>query len=507
MRIVAGLLAAAIAGPAFAADCGHETRPPDLLAASIRGRELIRQAAERMGGPDRLADIKRLRQVSEGMVSNGLQGHDPAGVDAPDLKRRFTRQWELDFEGRRHRRVSALRFDGATLNFIDSYSGGRLWTASPDRKLIWTRDGSESGFTDSLLRYAPPLLIARALERIATATWAGEDCAVGDGSDAVDFSWNDRVRLRLHIGRADRRLLRLDAIASDPLLGDDIVSYDYEGELRAGGVTFPARVVYRRRGAIFSDVTFSNVEVNPPFDPEPFDPPAGLTEVPSPAAAYPIGDGAYEMAVGDGVDNYVQYFDLGDSVAVFDAPLSDEVSRRIVEQVRSTLGPKPIAYVVLSHFHDDHIGGIGHFIGLGARIITTRDTEDVVRRIAGAASRLAGAAPPPLLPIGFSFVGDSPLVLPGTNGRSLTIYRLSGLPHVASMLVAYYPKASLIADADLVSEFAPFDDNGLIFARWLKRPGAPKAGWSAGGHHRRISAAALQAQARTFRADEDARTR
>lgn len=475
---------------AVAQTCASSVAPPASAA------ELIAHAADRLGGPERLRAIHRLRVSSEGVVSNGLQGYDPADVDVPQTRRPFARTVEFDFEEHRYRRISSLVFDGATLHFTDAYEAGRLWTSSPDSGTIWRREGAEAPFADPLSRYLPPLLVLRAMDIASNATLEGQACLGDAVVDRVDFSWNARTRLRVNIARDTQRILRLEAPVSDPILGSDTVTYDFSGELVAAGISFPQRTIYSRRGQPFTVSSIALVEVDPTFEDRTFSPPDGLVDVPPASPARQIGDGAYEIALGDGTDNYVQFFDLGDSVAIFDAPLSFDVSQHVAAEIERVLGDKPISYVILSHFHDDHAGGVGFYADLGAQIVTTRDSASIITRLSLGAPREAegaGARAPRFL-----FVDGSSLRVRGSGGRSIMVYRLTNLPHVRSMLVAYYRPARMIANADLYAEFAPFDVNGLLFARWLARPRAPDVNWIVGGHHRQISRDDLQTRAAAF---------
>ena len=452
-----------------------------------------------MGGVDKLGAIKRLRVMNTGFISNALQEYDPGQVDNPQTRRAFTRLLELDFSNHQYRRVASLRFDGATLHFTDTSNADRVSTASSDTHTIWTRDGTEDSFVDPLLRYIPALLILRATEARAAAIWAGEECLSGSKVDLIDFSWNDKTRFRLSIGSDSRQVLRLQGVLPNPLVGDNIVSYEFIGNMIVGGISFPTHTVYSQHGVPFTDIATTRVEVNPIFAEGIFDRPRDYAEVPPASLAHAIGDGVYELSTGGGPDNYVHFFDLGDCVAVFDAPDSADAAHEVSVEVRRVLGDKPIRYVVISHFHDDHAAGVGYYVEIGARIVTTRDNAVVLTRYAHALSMLAGKPASTTKSPTFLFVDGDSLGIPGTDGKSITVYRFNNLPHVKSMLVAYYPSDKTIANSDLYGEFAPFDTNSLLFARWLRSSAAPKIDWIVGGHHRRISEASFQSHAATFK--------
>ncbi len=186
----------------------------------------------------------------------------------------------------------------------------------------------------------------------------------------------------------------------------------------------------------------------------------------------------------------------GDAVAVFDAQADSAAD--VIAEVRRLFGAKPIRYVIISHFHEDHAGDVGAYADLGASIVTTRDSAVVLTRLAHPGPASAQAEAPPLH---FIFVEDDLLRLEGSGGRALIIYRLSDLPHVRSMLIAYDPRAHIIAEADLFAEFSPVDDNSVRFAHWLDDTSAPRVRGIAGSHHRLIQVASFQAHVTAFESE------
>src|SRR5438094_820905 len=59
-----------------------------------------------------------------------------------------------------------------------------------------------------------------------------------------------------------------------------------------------------------------------------------------------------------------------DFMAVVDGPLSEERSLAVIAEVQKLAPNKPIRYVVNTHHHFDHSGGLRTYVAEGATIIT-----------------------------------------------------------------------------------------------------------------------------------------
>src|SRR4029453_18158337 len=59
-----------------------------------------------------------------------------------------------------------------------------------------------------------------------------------------------------------------------------------------------------------------------------------------------------------------------DFVAVFEAPDSEERSLAVIEQIAKLAPNKPIRWLISSHPHFDHIGGLRTYNHIGATIVT-----------------------------------------------------------------------------------------------------------------------------------------
>jgi cyclase len=115
------------------------------------------------------------------------------------------------------------------------------------------------------------------------------------------------------------------------------------------------------------------------------DPGGGLAQTPAAASPAPfvlksIGPGVYAAIDGpEGRSGSNAGFIIGDDgVVVVDSFFNPEAAKMLVAQIH-TLTPKPIRYVVNTHYHIDHVGGDGVLREAGALIVAHRNVRGWVR--------------------------------------------------------------------------------------------------------------------------------
>ena len=77
-------------------------------------------------------------------------------------------------------------------------------------------------------------------------------------------------------------------------------------------------------------------------------------------------------------NSYMVEFD--DFVAVFEAPGNEERSLAVIEQIAKLAPNKPIRWLISSHPHFDHIGGIRTYHHIGATIVTHMKNIDFLNQ-------------------------------------------------------------------------------------------------------------------------------
>jgi glyoxylase-like metal-dependent hydrolase (beta-lactamase superfamily II) len=171
-----------------------------------------------------------------------------------------------------------------------------------------------------------------------------------------------------------------------------------------------------------------------------------------------LAEGIYYLAGGSHHSVAVEFRDF---TAVVESPLDEERALAVIEAVYKAIPNKPIRYVVNSHHHFDHLGGLRTMFHEGATVVTHHSNRDFYKQeVLTYAPRLLqpdrlSLYPPTEFAEGYQLetVTTKGTISDGT--RNLDVYYLQGSPHAEGMLMAYLPKERILIEADVYTPPAP----------------------------------------------------
>ncbi|HEU0004547.1 MAG TPA: MBL fold metallo-hydrolase [Terriglobia bacterium] len=143
-------------------------------------------------------------------------------------------------------------------------------------------------------------------------------------------------------------------------------------------------------------------------------------------------------------------------VAVVEAPLDEQRSLAVIAEIVKLVPSKPIRFVINTHAHYDHLGGLRTYLHVGATVITHQrnrvfyETELLNYVPRTLQPDMVSLYPPTEISEGYTMedVDEKYVLTDGT--RNLEIYYVQGLgAHVEGMLMAYLPKEKIVIEADL----------------------------------------------------------
>jgi glyoxylase-like metal-dependent hydrolase (beta-lactamase superfamily II) len=234
---------------------------------------------------------------------------------------------------------------------------------------------------------------------------------------------------------------RVESRIPDPVLGDTDVVTTYTDYRDFGGVKFPGRIMQTAGGFPVLDLVVKDVQPNAAVDIALPDAVKNATER---VTADKVADGVWFIAGGS--HNSVA-IEMKDYMILVETPLNDSRSVPVLEQVKKLAPGKPIRYVINSHQHFDHSGGLRAAVAEGATIVTQAQNKPYFERVFANANTIA---PDQMAKSGkkprFKTFDEKMVITDGT--RAVELYHVDDNNHSDSFLVAYLPKEKLLIEAD-----------------------------------------------------------
>ena len=293
-------------------------------------------------------------------------------------------------------------------------------------------------------------------------TLPGSPGAITQNGKATLVSFTAMGKYRVNGTFNDQNLLELvQTWIANPVYGDMLYELRYTNYKDFGGVKHPTVLHIHQGDPRLSvahnsmEITLTNVQpnVSVPAVTVP-DAVQKATAPPVRAESQKLADGVWLIA--GGTHNSLAV-DFRDFVTVIEAPLNEERSLAVLGEVSRLIPNKPIRYVVNTHHHFDHSGGLRTYLAQGATIVTHQANREYYEQV------LFNPAPRPLQPDRFSTFypyfagGRRPLPIETVNQkyvlsdgvRTIDLYPVQGLNHAAGMLIAYFPKEKILVNADM----------------------------------------------------------
>jgi glyoxylase-like metal-dependent hydrolase (beta-lactamase superfamily II) len=171
-----------------------------------------------------------------------------------------------------------------------------------------------------------------------------------------------------------------------------------------------------------------------------------------------MGNGIYMLGGGPANSYMVEFKDW---VAVFEAPGSEERSLAVIEQITKLAPNKPIRWLISSHAHFDHIGGLRTYDHIGATIIAHKNNIDFLNHdvlnhdVRSVKPDLVSLYPPTELAEGYNYEAIQENFVITDDTRIMHVYYVQPLNHATGMLMAYLPVEHIVFEADLFDTFEP----------------------------------------------------
>jgi glyoxylase-like metal-dependent hydrolase (beta-lactamase superfamily II) len=276
---------------------------------------------------------------------------------------------------------------------------------------------------------------------------------------------------------AQNMVARVETKVEEAVVGDVLVEQDYSGYKDFAGLKFPTSIVQTRAGLAWSNLTVTDVKANAPAPAPPAPgggrggrggggggaPPEGRGPVGgaggggrggAPAAAAvsskKLGEGIYLITGG-----YRSVaVEMKDHVVLLEAPQSEMTTANILAEVKKAIPNKPIKYVINTHQHSDHSGGLRAAAAEGITIITHESNKPLYEKWFTNQRTL-------LMPdklstsekkAKFEYIGEKKVLKDSMN--TIEIFHMKAA-HAEDMLIVYLPSIKAVFEADAFNPPAP----------------------------------------------------
>src|SRR5262245_51570669 len=250
---------------------------------------------------------------------------------------------------------------------------------------------------------------------------------------------------------AENLLERVEASLDNPVLGDMIVETTFTDYRDLGGFKFPTKMTQKQGGFPVLELTVETVKGNVGLD---LNVPDAVRQYTPPAVqvtSEKLADGVWYLAGGSHHSVAVEF---ADHVAVIEAPLNEDRSNSVIAEVKKLLPAKPIRYLINTHHHFDHSGGLRTYVAEGATIVTHEGNKAFYERTFKAPHTLnpdrlwREKKKAKLLSIGAKYVMSD-------SSRLVELHHIQGNPHHSGIIMAWIPKEKLLVEVDVYTPIPP----------------------------------------------------
>jgi len=401
-----------------------------VSAMAQDAKSVLEAAIKNMG------DIKSAQYSGSGAQFNLGQSVSP---DAPwprvELKS-FTRTVDYDKQASRNETVNAQ--GASTVQFLSS---DKAWgqagaNITPSAAAVTTERQLQILMT-------PHGFLKGALANKATAKKSGK-------ATLVTFIALGKYKV-VGVISAENLVEKVETRLDNSVLGDMLVETTYSDYRDFDGLKFPMKMAQKQGGHPVFDLTVTEAKANVALD---LSVPDTVRQATPPAAqvtSEKLADGVWYLTGGTHHSVAVEF---SDHVAVIEAPLNEDRSNAVIAEVKKLLPAKPIRYLINTHHHFDHSGGLRTYVAEGATIVTHQSNKAFYETTFKSPHTLnpdrqwREKKKAKILAIG-------PKHVMSDSARTVELHLIQDNPHNTGIIMAWLPKEKLLVEVDVYSPLPP----------------------------------------------------
>ncbi len=402
---IAGVLTAILSSSVMA----HTSSTKPVAVDSASGYQKITKMADAMGGLNTILSLQGVEYIANGNKFEPEQSNKPGGqfMGVGNYNYKFTNVF-----GKQQSRTDFV--NDLTFPFIQQFAftevingehgavfGFDTVFAGPQAPMLSTRLGAR---VKQNLVSSPLALIHRANRYAAQVRFLGTEEYNGRRHQVVSIPGWDQI-IKVYIDVKTKLPSKAETLEDDTVYGDTNWQVTFNDWHEFNGVKLPTKLKHEINGRTINNETRSSINLHANIDPSLFAIPAELIAefnadqfawgirasqwfnrlvqfaIPfdidqRTAAVSQIIEVAPKIFQAKSITHHSLIIEMKDFLIVTEAPLYEERSQVVISEIKQRWPNKPIKYLVVSHFHNDHIGGIRAYGEIGATIIVGSQTKD-----------------------------------------------------------------------------------------------------------------------------------
>ena len=257
----------------------------------------------------------------------------------------------------------------------------------------------------------------------------------------LSFTGANKAMVRGYLNQ-ENVLEKVETKIDNNVLGDIPFETEFSAYKDFGGVKFPTHILQKQGGYPVLDLTVTDVKPNAP---------ANITAAaapPAPAAPATVpteklSDGVYLILGG-----YAAIaLDFKDGIVIVEGGQNDQRSAAVMAEAKKLIPNKSIKYVINTHHHFDHSGGLRAYVAEGATIVTQQINKPYYEKIWANSHKIA----PDRLSMNpkkpkFETVAEMKVMTDGNH--TIQLYHQTEYGHNDGMPLVYLPKEKILLEAD-----------------------------------------------------------
>lgn len=410
-------------------------------------QQFVDNAAAALGGRDNIEATNTLSIEGQGSMQNVGQDMTPDSSDLKFTLSDYMLAIDLSSGSSRMEQTRIPQFTyfrgPDPIRQIFGLDGTIAYSVSPDGTARRAPDSAALEQRSTYYHHPLPLLRAALLGTATVSNVRDED-----GRSLADFTTSEGITLTMAMDPTTNLPAFIRSMDHHAYFRDVTRQTTFSDYASVGELTLPSQIDVTLDEFAFISLQLTMQNANASV--------GNLGAPPEAASADPIGGGAPANVtveeVADGVwflagqSHHSVLIEFSDHLMVIEAP-NEIRTLAVLETVAELVPGKPVRYLVNTHHHFDHSGGIRTAVSAGLTIVTHAANEAFYRRMAAQPSTLVSDALSEQ-PQAIKVETLTDVKIYEDDSMRVELHHIAGNAHSSSMLMAYLPEQALIIEAD-----------------------------------------------------------